>query len=340
MAQGPGNAAFRCAPCHDGPPRSCKNAAFPAMRPTMSETASRFDADDTPQVPSGDGARLLDGRRIASNLRARVAEGVAARTRAGGSRPGLAVVLVGSDPASRIYVRNKRRACEEVGIASTVLTLPEDTAQAALLAEVDRLNADPAVHGILVQSPLPPQIDGDAVVDHIAPSKDVDGFHPWNLGRLAQRRPVLRPCTPQGIMALLAETGVPVRGLDATIVGASNHVGRPMSLELLLAGCTVTIAHKFTRETEAHVRRADIVVAAAGSPGLVRGDWIKPGAIVVDVGINRMGDGSLVGDVEFERARERASWITPVPGGVGQMTVAALLENTLQAAELADARAA
>lgn len=332
-----GNAGVSRARCHDGPFGSCENSDFAAKRATMSKIAPQFEAGDAPTSSAVGGARLLDGRAIARDVRARVTEGVRVRTDAGRSRPGLAVVLVGSDPASRIYVRNKRHACEEVGIASTVLTLPEDTSQAALLEEVDRLNEDPAVHGILVQSPLPPQIDGDAVVDRIAPSKDVDGFHPWNLGRLAQRRPVLRPCTPKGIMTLLAETGVPVRGLDTTIVGASNHVGRPMSLELLLAGCTVTVAHKFTRETETHVRRADIVVAAAGSPGLVRGDWIKPGAIVIDVGINRMGDGSLVGDVEFERARERAAWITPVPGGVGQMTVAALLENTLQAAELADA---
>ncbi|MEE4298164.1 MAG: bifunctional methylenetetrahydrofolate dehydrogenase/methenyltetrahydrofolate cyclohydrolase FolD, partial [Pseudomonadales bacterium] len=232
--------------------------------------------------------------------------------------------------------RNKRRACEEVGIESTVLTLPAETSQEMLLDEVDRLNADPSVHGILVQAPLPAQLDGDAVIDRIAPGKDVDGFHPWNLGRLAQRRPVLRSCTPKGIMTLLAHTGVPVRGLDATIVGASNHVGRPMCLELLLAGCTVTVAHKFSRDTAAHVRRSDIVIAAAGSPGLVRGDWIRAGAIVIDVGINRLDDGSLVGDVEFEAARHRAAWITPVPGGVGQMTVAALLENTLQAAELAD----
>ena len=340
MASSLGNAGILGAGCHDWRTRSCKNGDFPGKRATMSKTAPQHDTGDMLAPSAAMHARLLDGRAVARDVRARVTAGVRIRADAGRSCPGLAVVLVGSDPASRIYVRNKRHACEEVGIASTVLTMPEDTSQATLLAEVDRLNDDPGVHGILVQSPLPPQIDGDAVVDRIAPSKDVDGFHPWNLGRLAQRRPVLRPCTTKGIMTLLAQTGVPVRGLDATIVGASNHVGRPMSLELLLAGCTVTVAHKFTRETETHVRRADIVVAAAGSPGLVRGDWIKPGAIVVDVGINRMGDGSLVGDVEFEPARERASWITPVPGGVGQMTVAALLENTLQAAELADASVA
>ncbi|HSG91827.1 MAG TPA: bifunctional methylenetetrahydrofolate dehydrogenase/methenyltetrahydrofolate cyclohydrolase FolD [Pseudomonadales bacterium] len=287
-----------------------------------------------------DRGRLLDGRIVSAQVRARVATAVHARVAAGDSRPGLAVVLVGDDPASRIYVRAKRRACEEAGITSTVITLPTDTDQATLLAEIDRLNGDAAIHGILVQAPLPPQLDGDAVIDHISPTKDVDGFHPWNLGRLAQRRPVLRSCTPKGIMTLLAHTGTPVRGLDATIVGASNHVGRPMSMELLLAGCTVTIAHKFSRDTAAHVRRADIVIAAAGSPGLVRGDWIRDGAIVVDVGINRLADGRIVGDVEFEAARGRAAWITPVPGGVGLMTVATLLENTLQAAALADDRAA
>lgn len=284
---------------------------------------------------AGDRGRLLDGRVVAREVRARIADAVAARVAAGDSRPGLAVVMVGEDPASRIYVRNKRRACEEVGITSTVITLPADIDQSRLLGEIDRLNADPAIHGMLVQAPLPPHLDGDAVVDHISPAKDVDGFHPWNLGRLAQRRPVLRPCTPKGVMTLLAHTGVPVRGLDATIVGASNHVGRPMSLELLLAGCTVTVTHKFSRATAEHVRRADLVIAAAGSPGLVRGDWIRDGAIVIDVGINRLEDGRLVGDVEFDAARPRASWITPVPGGVGLMTVASLLENTLQAAERA-----
>jgi methylenetetrahydrofolate dehydrogenase (NADP+)/methenyltetrahydrofolate cyclohydrolase len=297
------------------------------------------DATGPAESPAPTRGRLLDGRRIGGEVRARVAAAVAERTAAGAPPPGLAVLLVGDDPASHIYVRNKRRACEEVGIASTVVTLPADISQPALLAELDALNADPAIHGILVQAPLPPHLDADEVVDHISPAKDVDGFHPWNLGRLAQRRPVLRSCTPKGIMTLLAHTGTPVRGLDATIVGASNHVGRPMSLELLLAGCTVTITHKFSRETREHVRRADIVIAAAGSPQLVRGDWISDGAIVIDVGINRLADGRLVGDVEFEAARERAAWITPVPGGVGLMTIAALLENTLQAANLAEASA-
>lgn len=280
--------------------------------------------------------RILDGRQIAADVRAQVADQVARRVQSGRPNPGLAVILVGADPASEIYVRNKRRACEQAGIRSTIIRLPAEIGQEQLLAEVRRLNADPQIDGILVQSPLSPHLDPNAVIDAIDPGKDVDGFHPWNLGRLAQRRPVLRPCTPKGIMTLLARTGVPIRGLDATIVGASNHVGRPMGLELMLAGCTVTTAHKFTRDTERHVRRADIVVAAAGRPGLIRGDWIKEGAIVIDVGINRMPDGRLAGDVEFERARPRAAWITPVPGGVGLMTVAALLQNTVQAAQMRD----
>ncbi|MCC5886215.1 MAG: bifunctional methylenetetrahydrofolate dehydrogenase/methenyltetrahydrofolate cyclohydrolase FolD [Gammaproteobacteria bacterium] len=280
--------------------------------------------------------QILDGRRIAAEVRNRVAAGVAARVEAGGTRPGLAVILVGSDPASEIYVRNKNRACEEAGIISSVLSLPASIDQSELLAEVARLNADRSIHGVLVQSPLSPHLDAYAVIDAIDPGKDVDGFHPFNLGRLAQRRPVLRSCTPKGIMTLLAHTGMPVRGLDAVIVGASNHVGRPMGLELLLAGCTVTTAHKFSRTTAEHVRRSDIVIAAAGRPGLIRGDWIKDGAVVIDVGINRLEDGRIVGDVEFETARQRAAWITPVPGGVGLMTVATLLENTLQAANLQD----
>lgn len=298
------------------------------MAPVESSPAQRSD-------PTARG-RILDGRVIAGKVRRKVADDVAARVQSGRGQPGLAVILVGSDPASEIYVRNKNRACGEAGITSSVMTLPADIDQADLLAEVARLNVDPSVHGILVQSPLSPHLDPNAVIDAIDPDKDVDGFHPFNLGRLAQRRPVLRSCTPKGIMTLLAHTGVPIRGLDAVIVGASNHVGRPMGLELLLAGCTVTTAHKFSRTTEEHVRRADIVIAAAGRPGLIRGEWIKDGAVVVDVGINRLPSGRIVGDVEFEPARERAAWITPVPGGVGLMTVATLLENTLQAANLQD----
>lgn len=304
------------------------------MSGTGSDPSSAGSPPAAPTAPVR--GRLLDGRLVAAQLRERIAAAVAARVAAGRSRPGLAVILVGDDAASAIYVRAKRRASEEVGIQSTVIRLPADTDQQTLIAEIDRLNADASVHGVLVQAPLPPHLDGDALVDRIRPAKDVDGFHPWNLGRLAQRRPVLRSCTPKGVMTLLAHTGVPIRGLDATIVGASNHVGRPMSLELLLAGCTVTVTHKFSRNTREHVQRSDLVIAAAGRPGLIRGDWIRDGAIVIDVGINRLGDGSIVGDVEFEAARSRAAWITPVPGGVGQMTVATLLENTLLAAQLAE----
>lgn len=282
-------------------------------------------------------AQLIDGKSIAARVRQQVARQVQARREAGRRIPGLAVVLVGEDPASHVYVRNKRKACEQAGIQSFMHELPADTSQTDLEVLVDELNADPAVDGILVQLPLPDHMDARPILERILPHKDVDGFHPYNLGRLAQRLPLLRPCTPKGIMTLLQETDLKVRGLDATVVGASNIVGRPMSLELMLAGCTTTVCHRFTRNLEAHVRRADLVVAAVGIPGLVKGEWIKPGAIVIDVGINRQPDGRLVGDVEFESAAERASWITPVPGGVGPMTVASLLENTLQAAEMHDA---
>lgn len=280
-------------------------------------------------------ARILDGKRIAQEVLARIGQRVALRIAAGEPAPGLAVVLVGSDPASAVYVRNKRRACAEIGFRSLDFDLPAETSQAELMALVDRLNADPAVHGILVQSPLPPHIDEDALVDRIDPAKDVDGFHPENVGRLVLRRLGLRPCTPKGVMTLLGHTDRPVRGRHAVIVGVSNHVGRPLALELMIAGATVTSCHKFTRDLAGFVGRADILVVAAGKPGLVKGDWIKPGAVVIDVGINRLDDGRLVGDVEFAPAAERASWITPVPGGVGPVTVATLMENTLEAAEAA-----
>ena len=276
-------------------------------------------------------AQLIDGKAIAAQVLDRVAAGVAVRRASGARAPALVTVLVGGDPASQVYVRNKRLACERVGITSIPLHFADTLTQPELLAEIDRLNADEAVDGILVQMPLPAQIDPNAVIERIAPTKDVDGFHPYNIGRLAQRMPLLRPCTPMGIIKLLKSTGVDLYGLDATVVGASNIVGRPMALELLLAGCTTTITHRFTKSLEDHVRRSDLVVVAAGKPGLVKGEWIKPGAIVVDVGINRMEDGRLVGDVEFGAAAERASWITPVPGGVGPMTRACLLENTLHA---------
>jgi methylenetetrahydrofolate dehydrogenase (NADP+)/methenyltetrahydrofolate cyclohydrolase len=278
-------------------------------------------------------ARLLDGKRIADELLDSVATRVQARIAQGKRVPGLAVVLVGEDPASSVYVRNKRRACARVGFRSLDFDLPAATTEAELRALIDRLNADESVHGILVQLPLPPGINGTAIIDSIDARKDVDGFQAVNVGRLALRQRGLRPCTPKGVMTLLAHTDRPVRGQKAVIVGVSNHVGRPLMLELLLAGCTTTACHKFTRDLESEVRRSDIVVVAVGRPRLIKGEWIKSGAVVFDVGINRLEDGRLVGDVEFEPAAERASWITPVPGGVGPMTVATLIENTLEAAE-------
>ena len=282
-------------------------------------------------------AQRIDGKAIAAQVRQQVAHRVEARQAEGKRIPGLAVVLVGDDPASRVYVNNKHRACEQAGILSFQHALPTDTSQHALEQLVDELNADPRIDGILVQLPLPEHLDTRPILERIEPHKDVDGFHPYNLGRLAQRLPMLRPCTPKGIMTLLQESGLDVRGLDATVVGASNIVGRPMALELMLAGCTTTVCHRFTRDLEAHVRRAELLVVAVGKPGLVKGEWVRDGAIVIDVGINREEDGRLVGDVEFEVAAQRAAWITPVPGGVGPMTVASLLENTLFAAEVHDA---
>lgn len=244
------------------------------------------------------------------------------------------MVLVGSDPASQVYVRNKRRACTEVGLRSFAYDLPATVPQQDLLALVEELNHRPDVNGILVQLPLPTHIDTEAVIERVHPDKDVDGFHPYNVGRLVLRLPRLRPCTPRGIMTLLESTGQSLEGMEAVVIGQSHIVGRPMALELLLARCTVTICHSRTRDLADHVGRADIVAAAVGRPGLVKGDWIKPGAMVIDVGMNRLSDGRLVGDVEFDAAKERAGWITPVPGGVGPMTVATLLQNTLQALEL------
>ncbi|MDH0334506.1 bifunctional methylenetetrahydrofolate dehydrogenase/methenyltetrahydrofolate cyclohydrolase FolD [Metapseudomonas otitidis] len=278
-------------------------------------------------------AQLIDGKTIAARLRQQIAQRVAERRQQGLRIPGLAVILVGSDPASQVYVAHKRKDCEEVGFISQAHDLPASTRQDELLALIDRLNQDPAIDGILVQLPLPAHLDASLLLERISPDKDVDGFHPYNIGRLAQRIPLLRPCTPKGIMTLLESTGADLYGMDAVIVGASNIVGRPMALELLLAGCTVTVTHRFTKDLAGHVGRADLVVVAAGKPGLVKGEWIKEGAIVIDVGINRQEDGKLVGDVEYEPALQRASWITPVPGGVGPMTRACLLENTLHAAE-------
>lgn len=278
-------------------------------------------------------ANIIDGKKIAENLKGEIAKQVELRVKEGKRRPGLAVILVGDDPASQVYVRNKTNACEKIGFTSEAIVLPSSTEQAELESLIDKFNDSPEMDGILVQLPLPEHLDSDALLERIRPDKDVDGFHPFNLGRLAQRLPLLRPCTPKGIITLLESTGQTIRGKDAVIVGASNIVGRPMGLELLLAGCTVTTTHRFTRNLPEKVSQADIVVVAAGKPGLVKGEWIKPGAIVVDVGINRLEDGTLVGDVEYEVAKERAGWITPVPGGVGPMTVATLMENTLYAAE-------
>ncbi|SEQ79026.1 methenyltetrahydrofolate cyclohydrolase /5,10-methylenetetrahydrofolate dehydrogenase (NADP+) [Pseudomonas sp. NFACC02] len=278
-------------------------------------------------------AKLIDGKAIAANLRQQIAQRVAERREQGLRTPGLAVILVGSDPASQVYVSHKRKDCEEVGFISRAYDLPSETTQTELTDLIDRLNDDPAIDGILLQLPLPEHLESSSLLERIRPDKDVDGFHPYNVGRLAQRIPLLRPCTPKGIMTLLESTGVDLYGKDAVVVGASNIVGRPMAMELLLAGCTVTVAHRFTQDLAGHVGRADLVVVAAGKPGLVKGEWIKEGAIVIDVGINRQDDGKLVGDVVYETALPRASWITPVPGGVGPMTRACLLENTLYAAE-------
>jgi len=279
-------------------------------------------------------ARILDGKRIADEVLDGIASRVRARVTRGQRRPGLAVVLVGADPASSVYVRNKRRACERVGFVTRDFDLPASIDGAELYALIDRLNADPAVDGILIQLPLPPQIDATDLIQRIRPDKDVDGFHAENVGRLALRQPGLRPCTPKGIMTLLAHTDKPVRGRHAVVVGVSNHVGRPLVLEYLLAGATVTACHRFTADLADQVAKADLLTVAVGIPGLVRGEWVKPGAVVIDVGINRLGDGSLTGDVEYAAAAERASWITPVPGGVGPMTVAMLMQNTLEAAEV------
>ena len=276
-------------------------------------------------------AKILDGKALSARMRESIGKDVAELTHRHGRAPGLAVILVGSDPASQVYVRNKKAACEKLGIASLSYDLAADTTQQHLLGLIGELNADPKVDGILVQLPVPDHINPETLIEAIDPAKDVDGFHPYNVGRLAARKPALRSCTPYGCMKLLAETGIDCHGKEAVIVGASNIVGRPMALELLLAGATVTVTHKFTVDLQSHIERADIVIAAAGKQGLVKGDWIKPDAIVIDVGIHRQQDGSLTGDVEFDAARKRAGWITPVPGGVGPMTITMLLSNTVEA---------
>ena len=281
-------------------------------------------------------AQLIDGKSIARKIRDGIKQQVDVRIAAGHRAPGLAVIQVGNDPASAIYVRNKINACREAGIASFEHDLAAETTPAELLRLIDSLNADETVDGILVQLPLPPHIEPHTIIERIFPTKDVDGFHPFTVGRLAQRIPALRPATPYGIMKLLEFIGVDPKGQHAVIVGASNIVGRPLALELLLAGATITVCHKFTRDLESFVRQADILAVAVGKAELIPGKWIKPGSVVFDVGINRLADGSLIGDIEFDAAAERAAWITPVPGGVGPMTVAMLLHNTLAAAKQAD----
>ena len=281
-------------------------------------------------------AQLIDGKKISQQRIEAVAQAVKARQEKGLHTPCLAVVLVGDDPASAVYVRNKKLACQKSGIESRSYELPSETTQDDLLKLVDELNGDPAVDGILVQLPLPAHIDSQAVLERIEPHKDVDGFHPYNVGRLVVKMPLMRPCTPKGVMTLLEAYGVDPKGKKAVVVGASNIVGRPQALELLLSRATVTICHSATQNLADEVAAADILVVGVGIPNFVKGEWVKPGAVVIDVGINRLDDGSLCGDVEFDVAKERASMITPVPGGVGPMTIATLLENTVYAASLHD----
>lgn len=283
-------------------------------------------------------AQIISGKIIAENLLDSIKQRITQRLQNGKRPPGLAVILIGADPASAIYVRNKRLACEKVGIHSVAYDLPASTTQAELLSLIEKLNADQTIDGILVQAPLPAHIEDGLVIETISPHKDVDGFHPYNIGKLAVRQPTLRSCTPFGVIKMLEACNINLMGMDAAVVGVSNHVGRPMGLELLLAGCTVTSCHRHTKNLKSILANADLVVAAAGKPGLIKGEWIKPGAVVVDIGINRLADGTICGDVEFNIAKERAGWITPVPGGVGPMTVATLMENTLLSLELSEAK--
>lgn len=283
-------------------------------------------------------AQIISGKAIAENLLNSIKERISLRLESNKRPPGLAVILIGGDPASSIYVRNKRLACEKVGIRSVAYDLPVTTTEAELLALIVQLNNDDSIDGILVQAPLPPHIKDEHVIEAISPNKDVDGFHPYNIGRLAVRQPTLRSCTPFGVIKMLQATNVDLIGMNAVVVGVSNHVGRPMGLELLLAGCTVTSCHRHTKNLGKIISEADLVVAAAGKPGLIKGEWIKPGAIVIDIGINRLADGTIAGDVDFNAAKQRAGWISPVPGGVGPMTVATLMENTLLSLELSEAK--
>ena len=281
-------------------------------------------------------AQIIDGKAIAADVRNQVRLDIEQRIKDNKRAPGLAVILVGLDPASQVYVRKKREACDEAGLVSKSYDLDENTDQQTLLKLIEELNNDASIDGILVQLPLPEHIDDTLVLEAIHPDKDVDGFHPYNIGRLVQRMPTLRPCTPHGVIHMLESIGEKFKGRHAVVVGASNIVGRPMNLELLLAGATVTVTHRFTRDLASYVADADILVVAVGKPGIVKGEWVKPGATVIDVGINRLPNGKLTGDVDFAAAAERAAWITPVPGGVGPMTVAMLIRNTLQAAEKHD----
>lgn len=281
-------------------------------------------------------AQLINGKAVSEKIQTEISQHVQQRITQGLRAPGLAVILVGDDPASAVYVRNKNVACDKVGFKSFSHILPSSTSEAELLSVIDDLNANPEVDGILVQLPLPAHIDSQQVIERILPDKDVDGFHPYNVGRLAVRKPLLRPCTPKGVMTLLEEYGLEVKGKKVVIVGASNIVGRPQALEMMLHGATVTVCHRFTQNLANEVAQGDFVIAAVGKPGLIQGEWIKDGAVVIDIGINRLDDGKLVGDVVFDTAQQRAAWITPVPGGVGPMTIATLLQNTLQAAQLHD----
>lgn len=278
-------------------------------------------------------AKIIDGRAIAAHLKSSIAKRVHNRVKQGLRPPSLVVILIGEDSASQVYVRKKHKDCEQVGFKSISYDFPVSISEEKLLTLIRQLNQNPEIDGILVQLPLPEHISTEKVIESIQPDKDVDGFHPYNIGRLIQRNPILRPCTPKGVMTLLESTKEPIRGKNAVVVGASNIVGRPMTMELLMAGCTTTTTHRFTENLAREVQRADILVVGAGKPELIKGAWIKSGAIVIDIGIHRLSDGRLIGDIEFDVAKKNASWVTPVPGGVGPMTVATLLENTLYAAE-------
>jgi methylenetetrahydrofolate dehydrogenase (NADP+)/methenyltetrahydrofolate cyclohydrolase len=279
-------------------------------------------------------AKIIDGKAIAENLLQDLKKEIDVRSKKGIRNPSLAVVLIGSNPASSIYVKNKRLACEKIGVKSIAYDLPNETSEKELLTLIETLNNDTSIDGILVQSPLPSHINNDVIFENISPLKDVDGFHPKNIGLLAIKQPQLRSCTPYGVMKLIKATQLAIQGLDAIVVGSSNHVGRPMALELLLGGCTVTICNRYTQKLQQKIELADIVVAAAGIPDMIKGSWIKPGAIAIDIGINRLESGKIIGDIEFDIAKTRAGFITPVPGGVGPMTVATLMENTLLAQKL------